>query len=265
MIEEYRFELLGGIAFPCRKDSLGAMKKESGIDHRQTMEGYRMKGLCCLAVVFVLVFCFSGVGLGQNVEIEDFVQSLERTLLQALESRDSLNQLILQLESQLEILYASRGRGGERGLLRNVALQKRAYQSSVSTWSGTTGHAGLAVDGNTDGRWVGGSVMHTAFETSPWWEVDLGDVYWIERVSLWNRVEDSARAKNLYILISESPFPEGMSVSSMVAASQIESFHVADVVGRPTDVLVNQKGRYVRVQLVDRSYFHLAEVEVWGY
>jgi glucose/arabinose dehydrogenase len=68
---------------------------------------------------------------------------------------------------------------------KNVARGGAASQSS-------TDHNGLApraIDGNTDGRYGGGTSTHTKDEDNPWWEVDLGGVYPIDAITIWNRTE----------------------------------------------------------------------------
>ncbi|MDF1810592.1 MAG: DUF1553 domain-containing protein [Verrucomicrobiales bacterium] len=68
--------------------------------------------------------------------------------------------------------------GGE-----NIALQGKASQSST----GYNGPAKLAIDGNTDGDYANKSVSHTAVETNPWFEIDLGKTVSVDSIKLWNR------------------------------------------------------------------------------
>ncbi|QDT56964.1 Planctomycete cytochrome C [Caulifigura coniformis] len=76
----------------------------------------------------------------------------------------------------------------------NQAQGKTATQSSTDY----EGPPGLAVDGNTDGRFTEArSTSHTAIEDSPWWEVDLGESLAIERVVLWNRTDSTDVARRL--------------------------------------------------------------------
>jgi hypothetical protein len=66
----------------------------------------------------------------------------------------------------------------------NLALKKKATQSSVSPWGGPPE---LAVDGNPSGDWNDGSVTHTGNSADEWWEVDLGATVPIERIVYHNR------------------------------------------------------------------------------
>ncbi|XP_075948302.1 fucolectin-1-like [Anarhichas minor] len=69
-------------------------------------------------------------------------------------------------------------------LLQNVALNKKAVQSSQR---GTSGAAGGAVDGNKDVRFEKGSCTLTEEESDPWWRVDLQNVYNITAVTITQR------------------------------------------------------------------------------
>jgi hypothetical protein len=86
----------------------------------------------------------------------------------------------------------------------NLALGKLATQSSTA--DNDQAVAGLAVDGNTSGIFAEHSISHTNREQNPWWEVDLGRVFEIQEVRVWNRsdgVED--RLKNVRITLEDMP------------------------------------------------------------
>ncbi|MFM2003966.1 MAG: hypothetical protein RI963_3392, partial [Planctomycetota bacterium] len=69
----------------------------------------------------------------------------------------------------------------------NIARGGEASQSST----GFDGPAALAIDGNTDGRYaVAKSTTHTEISDDPWWEVDLKSEQPIERMMLWNRIDE---------------------------------------------------------------------------
>jgi hypothetical protein len=70
----------------------------------------------------------------------------------------------------------------------NVAIRGEAKQSSTDY----DGPAKLAIDGNTDGRYVEAkSTTHTAASDDPWWEVDLKSDQKIDRLVVWNRTDAS--------------------------------------------------------------------------
>ena len=83
---------------------------------------------------------------------------------------------------------------------KNVALKRPAVQT-------TTGHggvAGRAVDGDTDGNWKKGTITHTAGQTEPVWEVDLGKARAIEKISLWNRDGTESRLNDVRVSILDA-------------------------------------------------------------
>lgn len=143
----------------------------------------------------------------------------------------------------------------------NIAVGKPATQSS--NYNPTQGLASKAVDGNTDGTFFNGSVTHTAEGSAggtanPWWEVDLGKNYEINRVVIYNRTDCCQnRLDNFQIWVRESN------------ATTWKSFGVKGYYspGDPqaTSYRDNQAGRYVRIQIAtQRGILSLAEVQVFG-
>lgn len=147
------------------------------------------------------------------------------------------------------------------GPLTNVAVGGAAAQSS--TYLANTG-APLAVDGNTNGLWGGGSLTHTNADYQAWWQVDLGATYAIDTVNVWNRADCCAdRLSNFYVLVSEQPFASN-NLTSALSQPGVTGYYVAGQGGYPTARSVQRSGRYVRVQLTGTNYLSLAEVEVIG-
>ncbi len=69
---------------------------------------------------------------------------------------------------------------------KNVALKRKCRQSSTAYG----GSAGKAVDGNKSGTFGDGGQTHTREgEDNPWWEVDLGRDYPIDRIEVYNRTD----------------------------------------------------------------------------
>ncbi len=103
----------------------------------------------------------------------------------------------------------------------NMALRKPARQSSTSDSGAAV--ADRAVDGNTDGNYVVGSVSHTNFQSDPWWEVDLGQDAWIHEVRVWNSVDAvPERLKDFVVVVSNEPTAE---VPQEVALDQEPEIH----------------------------------------
>ena len=142
----------------------------------------------------------------------------------------------------------------------NLARGKKAKASQHST--AFSGPAARAIDGNTNGDYGAKSVSHTDKKKAPWWQVDLGGVYKIEKIRLFNRTDCcTTLLSSAVLMVSDWPLPktsyrptkgDGISTYKLGTAKPFNSFKI------------NRTGRYVRVQLTWNKYLHLAEVEVLG-
>ena len=142
----------------------------------------------------------------------------------------------------------------------DMALKRTATQSS--TFPG--GDADHAVDGNTDGAWVKGSVAATGEDSQAWWQVDLGKVRSIGTIKVWNRAEFPERTSAFYVFVSDEPFTSTDLESTKSQVGPERSFFTLGQCGVPTEIAVGKTGRYVRVQLSKRNFLQLAEVEVFA-
>lgn len=112
--------------------------------------------------------------------------------------------------------------GSSSAQATNLALNKTATQSSITSG----GVASRAVDGNTDGNFANNSVAHTASETQPWWQVDLGVVANITTIEVWNRTDCCAdRIKDFYVLVSDVPFTS-TSLSASLSQAGVSNLRV---------------------------------------
>jgi len=142
----------------------------------------------------------------------------------------------------------------------NLALNKSATQSS--TIFGAV--AARAVDGDTDGAFLNGSVTATDQEDNPWWQVDLGEVSQIESIDIWNRTDNrSDRLSDFYVLVSDVPF-SSTDLTSTINQSGVDNYYSATEAGSPSPFTIGRTGRYVRIQLNYNEYLTLTEVEVMG-
>jgi len=144
----------------------------------------------------------------------------------------------------------------------NVAPDGVATQADSGSW-GSGAPARLAIDGNRDGDRDGGSVAMTYRVVGPWWEVDLGDVYEIDHVSLWNRTDCCGdRLQRFHVFVSDEPFQVHDVANTQSQPGVLDIYH-HDPVGTSIDLPVDRTGRYVRVQLgYQDAVLQLAEVEV---
>ncbi|HXN46304.1 MAG TPA: discoidin domain-containing protein, partial [Bryobacteraceae bacterium] len=135
---------------------------------------------------------------------------------------------------------------GWEGLGGNLALFRPARQSSTFGPYGPE----RGVDGIRSGPGVFGG-FHTGNDLNPWWEVDLGVLCRLTQVRLFN-VPPYARAATVRVLLS----PDQRTWTEAYSNG-----------GRPfaeAPLIVPLSGvqaRYVRVQLSDRTWLHLDEVE----
>jgi hypothetical protein len=145
--------------------------------------------------------------------------------------------------------------------LINVALGKSATQSSTTY----KGDAGRAVDGNTDGVYTNNSVTHTAYELNAWWEVDLGDLFYIDHLEVWNRTDLCCkdRMARFYIFISDEPF-ESQDFQTTMEQQGVTALYQEFFPDPKSTFNVARKGRYIRLQLSDSQNICMAEMVVMG-
>lgn len=140
---------------------------------------------------------------------------------------------------------------------KNVALNKIASQSSFSLWS-EAGESARAINGKK----TGGFGFHTDLDDTPWWQVDLGQVFSLTCVVVYNRESAGTvhgeRAKSMAVLISVN----GENWEEIHSGGQ--SFGgISD--GNPfVQYCFGKRARFVRLRLNERTYFHLDEVEVYA-
>ena len=138
----------------------------------------------------------------------------------------------------------------------NLALGKPAAQSSLCEWSHYFTAQGPG--GGVNGQISGFFGFHTAEEECPWWQVDLEAGRDLHEVRIYNRVDGAReRARTLRVLLSDDG-----SAWRLVHDQAGYTFDGAD--RRPLRVmLAGQSARFVRLQLGERNYLHLDEVEVY--
>jgi hypothetical protein len=109
------------------------------------------------------------------------------------------------------------------------------------------------VDGARTGQWG----FHTDQDERPWWQVDLGSVQPLQRAVIYNRAgEWWARAARLEVLLS----PDGKVWKKAYAHDGTE-FSGPKALTVP---LGGAAARFVRIQLPEKTWLHLDEVEVYG-
>ncbi len=74
---------------------------------------------------------------------------------------------------------------------QNIALGKKAFQSSLSPYSTHEGPNG-AINGFKTGKFG----FHTDFQDNPWWMVDLENIYEIDALIIYNRLDAASERSN---------------------------------------------------------------------
>jgi hypothetical protein len=153
--------------------------------------------------------------------------------------------------------WGDSGYGGAYASGYNLALGKPATESSTYPYSIPVA-ASYAVDGNTNGEFLNSSTTHTNIEQGAWWQVDLGGKKKINQIIIYNRTDCCAdRLRNYQVSISNK--------ADFSTHIYQQDFHVAP---NPKKIIQldasGKQGRYVRIQLLDKNYLSLAEVQVIG-
>lgn len=131
-----------------------------------------------------------------------------------------------------------------------LSRNKPAVQSSIYD-------SGITADRGTDGDRK--TFFHTAQQDKPYWQVDLGAVYNVSSVVLYNRAVEPSRAYGCQILVSDDG-----KAWSQVYDNAGRPFGDGSVV-KPLEVSISARARFVRVQLVGNGFLHLGEVDVYGW
>lgn len=160
------------------------------------------------------------------------------------------------------------GRGGLRGLGQsmNLAMGKAATQSSTSTVDGMARNASFALDGNRIGTFSDNSYSQTQNQLKPWWQVDLGQIYNIDKVDIYNvSGSDANRLSDFFVFVSDNAFTSHDPQTLKTAPGVFSSFF-SGAAGSLVSVTVGRTGRFVKVQLSKDTpeVLNLAEVEVYG-
>ena len=125
-----------------------------------------------------------------------------------------------------------------------------ASQSSTAN----NGNAHLAIDGNKDQNWSGGSVTHTEKETNPWWKWTLDQTKEVERVVIYNRADcckhhlDNAKVQ---LYDGDGQLLRVINMGSKFTVKEINLNNVYTV-------------KEVKIQLKGYKPLMLAEVEMFG-
>jgi len=153
----------------------------------------------------------------------------------------------------------------------NIALRKDTMQSSSA---GSSDNSLKAVDGGTNGIHDMGTCTHTegTRDRNPWWAVDLGRAYTVNRVHIWNRVDPNTgwRICKAMVRVTNMEFYRGLSAGRLDKEPMCGT---VDCYGNtpPTTYEMACKGspvgRFVYIHLPtgkDRMILNICEVKIYG-
>ncbi len=111
-------------------------------------------------------------------------------------------------------------------------------------------------DGVKNGEWG----FHTALESDPWWQIDLGAVRPVDRIVVYNRCDHTAgRAVHLAVLFSTC------GTDFQLVYRHDGTLFLGQSDGAPlTIALGGRPARYVRLQVPGNNCLHLDEVEIYA-
>jgi len=163
--------------------------------------------------------------------------------------------------------------------VENIALGKPAYQSTDLDDGSTAGEysrPGLAVDGDTNNNVQysnpdKSSCTHTSItdKANPWWAVDLGDIYEVTGVKIYNRAQGyDQRLHDMNIgMTYRNPNNFQGEARTSVLDMRLCTHHVGpvEIGGKQIDCDQPAVGRFLLVQIPgDNEILTLCEIEVFG-
>ena len=167
-------------------------------------------------------------------------------------------------------VFRLRDAGSWAGADAILAKSTSIARGKMTRTSGSLGGARseLVVDGKVNGNYQDGGVFHSALSLQSWIEVDLGAIYPISAVRLWNRTDCCGeRLQDASVYISSVPFAS-QSVGAGIGAGLLEKrFPLGG--NKPTYTVLTGEvaGRYVRIQADSKeptAIINLAELEVFS-
>lgn len=143
----------------------------------------------------------------------------------------------------------------------DVAVNKNTSQSS--NYSSDGGFSSLAADG-----FVGttaGTYSHTKSEYRAWWEVDLGENFFVRGIKIYYPANVYPTGfERYYVLYSEVPFSDN-TLPTLLSSPVVNYVYVEHSVPSGQEIpLGSQRARYIRIQAEDTQEIALYEVIVPG-
>lgn len=184
---------------------------------------------------------------------------LEKQQAEALaKSNENYQNLAKAIEDEIRNKAKNEAGQGMSGI--NIAQGKETSQSSgpqSGTGSDTAMSSGKAIDG------MKGTYSSTNSEINPWWQVDLGKMYNLNKINIWKRTDVSPDVSlgNFKIIIMDSN-----GVVTWTSPDMVASATGNQAVSSTLDSQQLVSGQIVRIQRTDSTIqsLQLSEVEVYG-
>lgn len=188
----------------------------------------------------------NGMWMVETDEIRSRLNALEQSVEWMLHRMDSLAKYNKFLISNSQLQF-------------NVALNKKASQSSLSAYSKIDDASG-AITGAKTGHFG----FHTEIEDDPWWQLDLLAPHRLEYGLIYNRMDGaSVRADSLKMFIST----DGKLWKLVYNHAGNKTFGGLSFHDGEPPLLIELNGaeaRFVKLRLVGKTALHLDEVEIYG-
>jgi Secretion system C-terminal sorting domain len=92
----------------------------------------------------------------------------------------------------------------------------------------------------------------------------LGANHNITDIKLWNKTDiNLVTPSDYYVFVSQNPFIS-TSLTTTLTQSGVNAFYQAAGMARPTTIPITKTGRYVRIQLRQRNFLNMSEVQIFG-
>ncbi|XP_052066665.1 fucolectin-6-like [Mytilus californianus] len=184
-----------------------------------------------------------------ELRLDSNTEALEDNNIKLNKNTKSINRNAKILEDILKFLKDSNLSSiKQEKTLLEVAQGKRTYQSSTHD---SMYASKFAVDGRLN------TIQHTKKQHFPYWVVDIGTIYNIERIEIYNEPDCCGeRLRDLDILIG--PYHNAMKLCAHYAGPSHTGDHLVFKCG---GIL---PGRYVKLMMRRTEYLHVAEVKVFA-
>jgi cysteine-rich repeat protein len=140
-------------------------------------------------------------------------------------------------------------------LARSVPISRGKMATQSSTFSNEFDDylASRALDGDFT------TPQHTLEEARPWWMVDLGSVYSVSEIKIWNIQSRQCPNNPSCARVSELDIEFSLNGTDFIVSGTLD-----EVALYPSVVSTSGNARYVRIRSRRTDYLDMAEVQVWG-